>query len=99
MGLLNGLKSLFGPGKVEIGQRFVIEREGASGTMSRFFKARDLQTNKLVGLKILDREKTNLFESRFKALNKPSEAEILATFDHPELANKSTANIVWIFGL
>jgi alcohol dehydrogenase (cytochrome c) len=23
----------------------------------------------------------------------------LATFDHPELANKSTANIVWIFGL
>jgi serine/threonine protein kinase len=85
MGLLNGLKSLFGPGKVEIRERFEIEREGASGTMSRFFKARDRQTGKVVGLKILDREKTSLFESRFKGLNKPSEAEIVTALDHPRI--------------
>ena len=43
------------------------------------------QSGKVVGLKILDREKTGQFESRFKGLNKPSEAEIVAALDHPRI--------------
>ena len=47
-------------------------REAISGTMSKFYKARDLRTGKIVGLKILDVEKTAAFEARFRGLKKPT---------------------------
>ena len=47
--------------------------------------ARDLRTGKVVGLKILDPEKTAAFEARFKGLRKPSEGEIAMQLKHPHI--------------
>lgn len=71
--------------KVDVAVRYEIMREAISGTMSSFFKATDRQTGKVVGLKIIDPDKLNIVETRFKALGKPSEAEIGALFDHPNI--------------
>ena len=66
-------------------KRFTLLRESISGTMSSFYMARDLKKNEVVGLKILDREKTAAFEDRFRGLNKPSEGEIGIPLKHPRL--------------
>lgn len=42
-------------------------------------------TDRIVGLKLCDPDKTSLFESRFKELNKPSEGEIAKTLRHPRI--------------
>ena len=39
----------------------------------------------IVGLKILDKKKTEHLELRFRGLNKPTEGEIAASFDHPRI--------------
>ena len=66
-------------------RRFALLHEAISGTMSSFYMARDLQTDKVVGLKILDPRKTAAFEARFKGLNKPCEGEIAAQLKHPHI--------------
>ncbi|MCC7085516.1 MAG: serine/threonine protein kinase [Pirellulales bacterium] len=71
--------------KVDIAVRFELMREAISGTMSSFYKATDRQTGKVVGLKILDQEKVNIVETRFKAVGKPSEAEIGLALSHPNI--------------
>jgi serine/threonine protein kinase len=38
-----------------------------------------------VGLKILDKSKTEQLEMRFRGLNKPSEGEIACSFEHPRI--------------
>ncbi|MEM6471415.1 MAG: serine/threonine-protein kinase, partial [Planctomycetota bacterium] len=60
-----------------------LERTAVTGTMARFFAAKD-QDNKdrVVGVKILDPEKVELFEGRFKGLNKPTEGEIALKMRH-----------------
>jgi eukaryotic-like serine/threonine-protein kinase len=87
MGLFDSFKSMFaGSGRVNIQDRFEIMREAISGTMSEFFLARDRkQDGKIVGLKILNIEKTDAVEGRFKALNKPSEGEIGLSLKHPRI--------------
>ncbi len=47
--------------------------------------ARDLRTNKIVGLKILDPKKTAEFNARFRGLHKPSEGEISMQLKHPNI--------------
>jgi len=84
MAFLRGLKSLF-TGRVNVSTRFALLREAISGTMSEFYMARDLRTNQIVGLKILDSAKLKAFEDRFKGLEKPSEGEIAVQFDHPNI--------------
>ena len=69
--------------KVDIESRYEVLRETISGTMSSFFKVRDRQTGQIVGLKVLDPDKVNIVEGRFKGLNKPSEAEIGLLLQHP----------------
>jgi serine/threonine-protein kinase len=69
--------------KVDLDARYELLRETISGTMSSFFKARDRQTGQIVGLKVLDPEKINIVEGRFKGLGKPSEAEIGLALKHP----------------
>ena len=44
--------------------------------MSNFHMARDRETGKIVGLKVLDKEKTEALEARFKGFEKPTEGEI-----------------------
>jgi serine/threonine-protein kinase len=53
--------------------------------MSQFRMARDRETGEIVGLKILDADKTALFEARFKGLKKPSEGEIASKLIHPHI--------------
>ncbi|MBN1854527.1 MAG: serine/threonine protein kinase [Pirellulales bacterium] len=78
-------KSLLDAGRVDIAARYEILREAVSGTMSNFNMARDRQTNEIVGLKVLDKQKTDLFEQRFRGLNKPTEGQIASSLDHPRI--------------
>jgi serine/threonine-protein kinase len=83
MGIADKFKSLFKPSKIDVSTRFEILKEAISGTMSKFYKARDRETDQIVGLKVCDLEKTNFFENRFTGLNKPDEGVVAMSFDHP----------------
>lgn len=87
MGLLGKFKSIMdsGGGKLDVDSRYEMLRRSISGTMSQFRMARDRKTNAIVGLKILDDEKTEYFEARFKGLGKPSEGDIAVQLDHPHI--------------
>jgi len=85
MAFWDHLKSVFSGGKMDVSKRFALLREAISGTMSKFYMARDLRTGKIVGLKILDPKKTATIEARYQGLNKPSEGEISVSFDHPRI--------------
>jgi len=76
---------LSGGGKVDLASRFERHREAISGTMSKFYLARDRETKKMVGVKVLDKEKTATFESRFAGLKKPKEGEIATAMQHPRI--------------
>jgi serine/threonine protein kinase len=80
-------KSLLEGGKVDIASRYEILREAVSGTMSNFHMARDRETGEIVGLKILDKAKTDALEARFKGLVKPTEGQIATSFKHPRIVN------------
>lgn len=84
MGLLDQFRSLL-DNKLNVQQRFDLPRKAVSGTMSAFHMARDRKTGEVVGLKILDNDKADFFESRFKGLNKPSEGEIAKLLNHPNI--------------
>ena len=71
--------------KVDIDQRFERLRTAVSGTMSKFYAARDRENDRIVGLKLCDLEKFAFFEARFKGLKKPTEGEISAMMDHPNI--------------
>jgi len=83
MGLFDRFRAVFQGDRVDVRQRFEIQRAAVSGTMSKFFMARDRKTGDIVGLKLVDREKVTAFESRFKGLKKPSEGEIAISLKHP----------------
>lgn len=78
-------KSFLEGGKVDIARRYEVLREAVSGTMSDFQMARDRQTGEIVGLKVLDKAKTEQLEARFRGLDKPTEGEIAVRFDHPRI--------------
>jgi serine/threonine-protein kinase len=84
MGLLDNLKSLFDQ-RLQVQSRYELLREAISGTMSNFYMARDKQTGMVVGLKILDPQKTAEFEERFRGLKKPNEGTIAKAIDHPNV--------------
>jgi len=85
MGITGFFKSLIEGGKVDVSRRYEILRETVSGTMSSFHMARDRQTEQIVGLKILDKDKTDQLEMRFRGLDKPTEGEIASKFNHPRI--------------
>lgn len=97
MGFLDKLKGLGGRGakqgsdsaksnrRIDIDLRFQRLRTAVSGTMSKFYAAKDSERGEVVGLKLCDVEKFSFFESRFKGMNKPSEGEIAASMDHPNI--------------
>lgn len=82
-------KGLFGKNKepevpkTEIKKRFQLIGRVGQGSMSRVWRATDNFTNETVAVKVLDREKTIRFESRFIGLNKPPEGEVACSLDHP----------------
>ena len=85
MGFFDFFKAKVANTKVDMSKRYAFLREAVSGTMSKFYKAKDLRTGQIVGLKILDHEKSAAFEDRFRGLNKPSEGEIGMLLKHPRL--------------
>ena len=84
MGLADKLKSMF-KGKSDVFSRFELLREAISGTMSKFYKARNRETREIVGLKVLDKKKTEQLEARFPGVKKPCEGEIAMKMDHPHI--------------
>ena len=85
MGLGDFCKSILLGGKTDVFARYELLREAISGTMSQFYKARDRKTGEIVGLKILDKEKTAALEARFKGLSKPSEGKVAIALRHPRI--------------
>ncbi len=83
MGLLSKFSSMFQSNRVDLNERFELLRKAISGTMSKFYMARDRKNDQIVGLKIADEEKVAYFEARFKGLNKPTEGEIAIKLKHP----------------
>jgi eukaryotic-like serine/threonine-protein kinase len=71
--------------KLDIAKRFEIKRDAISGTMSSFHEAREINTGKKLGLKLLDKEKTDEFEKRFRSLKKPSEGQIALGLKHAHI--------------
>ncbi|OYP28278.1 serine/threonine protein kinase [Rhodopirellula sp. MGV] len=89
MGIFDSVKSMLGGsgksggGKIDLKERFALERTAVTGTMAKFFAAKDLHNDgKIVGVKVLDPEKVEAFESRFRHLKKPSEGEIAMKMHH-----------------
>jgi serine/threonine-protein kinase len=74
-----------GPPKVDVWRRFERIHEITSGTMSHFYKVRERQTDKVLGLKILEPKKVEPVESRYKGLGKPGEGQISATIHGPNI--------------
>jgi serine/threonine protein kinase len=85
MAFFQAIRKFLAPARLDVRERFELQREAISGTMSRFYVARDHRTGQMVGLKILDSKKTAGFEARFKGLKKPSEGEIASLFQHPNI--------------
>ncbi len=93
MSLFDSIKAAFKSGgastgsRIDVAGRFARERTAVTGTMANFFVAKDREHgDRLVGVKILDIEKMELFEARFKGLNKPSEGQIAMQMKHPNIA-------------
>jgi len=87
VGISQFFKSILDGGKVDVAARYEVLREAVSGTMSNFHMARDRETEQIVGLKILDKKKTEALEARFKGLEKPTEGEIAIAINHPRIVN------------
>lgn len=86
----NFLKDIFDgkkrPPKTDITRRFELIGRVGQGSMSRVWRARDTLSGKIVALKVLDKEKTQRFESRFAPeLKKPSEGEVAMALKHPHI--------------
>ncbi|MDA7874995.1 serine/threonine protein kinase [bacterium] len=93
MSLFDSLKSAFHSSsgsnvsrKIDVEGRFARQRTAVTGTMAHFYVAKDREhDDRMVGIKILDIEKMELFENRFKGLKKPSEGEIALAMHHPNV--------------
>lgn len=92
MGLFDSIKSSFKSSKastsrrIDVEGRFARQRTAVTGTMAHFYAAKDREHgDRMVGIKILDIEKMELFENRFKGLGKPSEGEIALSMHHPNV--------------
>ena len=85
----NFLKNLFDKKsrveKVDIARRFELLARVGQGSMSKVWRARDSMTGKMLAIKVLDKVKTERFESRFLGLKKPSEGEIAVSLQHPNI--------------
>ena len=87
MAFLDKISGIIQGRKLNVRSRFELMRKAISGTMSKFYMARDRKTGQIVGLKILDPEKTAAFMARFKGLKKPTEGEIAVQLNHPRIVN------------
>jgi eukaryotic-like serine/threonine-protein kinase len=76
------------PRKVaNIARRFELSGKTGQGSMSKVYRAYDREIGRNVCLKILDKEKTKIFELRFskQGLKKPGEGEVCMTLRHENI--------------
>lgn len=96
MGIGKWLKGLFGGGgakkgkkgaapRVDVNRRFDLLGRTGQGSMSKVWRARDKSLGRMVCLKLLDKNKTALFEARFKGLNRPNEGTICVSLRHKNI--------------
>ena len=85
MGLKGLFNSFLAGSKVDVFARYEVLREAVSGTMSKFYQVRDRESGEVVGLKILDKEKSAMLEAWLKGAKKPPEGEIACKLKHPRL--------------
>jgi len=71
--------------QTDISRRFNLIGRVGQGSMSKVWKATDLQSGRTVALKVLDKEKTLKLEDRFKGLKKPTEGEVAISLSHPNI--------------
>ena len=71
--------------KVDLTKRFDLIGRVGQGSMSQVWRARDARTGQMVALKVLDRMKTERFESRFIGLHKPTEGAVATQLRHPHI--------------
>ncbi|MEM9644116.1 MAG: serine/threonine-protein kinase [Planctomycetota bacterium] len=97
MGLFDSIRSALGgsAGKnvIDVEARFEKMRTSAVGTMSSFYVAKDHENQRVVGVKLLDVEKHELFEARFKGWGKPVEGEIALGMKHPKIVETYEAGV------
>jgi serine/threonine protein kinase len=73
--------------RIDVRRRFDLLNRTGQGSMSKVWRARDLKLGIVVCVKLLDREKTEKFEMRFKGLNKPSEGVICTMLRHKNIVH------------
>jgi serine/threonine protein kinase len=71
--------------KIDVRKRFELLNRTGQGSMSKVWRARDKSLGRTVCVKLLDKEKTHKFESRFLGLNKPLEGAICMALRHPNI--------------
>src|SRR5438132_9720804 len=71
--------------RIDVGKRFELLNRTGQGSMSKVWRARDKSLGRIVCLKLLDKEKTDLFEARFPGLNKPKEGTICLALKHKNI--------------
>lgn len=71
--------------KVDLWRRYERLHESISGTMSKFYKARDRSSGAIVGIKVVDMSKTAPIERRYHRLGKPNEGEIGLAISDPHV--------------
>lgn len=74
-----------GKPRVDLWSRYERLRQGVAGTMSQFYKVRDLRSGEVLGLKIIDATKRDVVEHRYRGLAKPSEGEIGSLITGPNV--------------
>lgn len=79
--------------RTDINKRFNLIGRVGQGSMSKVWRATDLQSGRPVALKVLDKEKTAKFEARFPGLHKPTEGEVAMSLHHPNIVK--TAEFGW----
>lgn len=85
MSLLKTLADWWSPRRLNVSQRFDLDRQSTSGTMSTFYRARDRTTGEIFGLKLLDLDQLASFRRHFAGLAQPTEGEIGLAIRHPRV--------------
>src|SRR5262249_13821211 len=70
---------------IDVDKRFEIMGRTGQGSMSKVFRARDRNLGRTICLKILDKEKTARFESRFTGMNRPLGGFITTALRHKNI--------------
>lgn len=71
--------------KIDVKKRFDLVNRLGQGSMSKVWRARDKSMGRTVCVKLLDKEKTAKFESRFQGMDKPREGAIGHELKHPNI--------------